>query len=194
MKGLLYKYVSVPLYRSFPSSHHASWSLPLSQTIMPRSGYSRRDPIAIRSGYVSHDNNPVDRRGGPESHSGRINHARMNDLASPDPSIRSFNPQSRGLDNPDHRLFSSTASDLSEIPSRDDLYRSEPSQELERRSRGYNPGYFGERVSSHGSSPQLGGLDHGYRGKIALFLSRTYLSDYMVRTKMRGRIGLAILQ
>ena len=51
---------------------------------MPRSGYSREDPVAIRSGYVAHNNEPVDHRGGPESHSGRLNHARMNERASPD--------------------------------------------------------------------------------------------------------------
>ncbi len=137
--------------------------------IMPRSGYSRKDPVAIRSGYVSHKNDPVDHRGGPESHSGRLNHARMNERASPDAFLPSLDPRSRGLHVPPGQLFSSTASDLSQIPSRDDLFRNEPSQEYERRTRGYNPGHFGERVPSFGSSPQLGGLDHGYRGKLRLF-------------------------
>lgn len=115
---------------------------------MPRSGYSREDPVPRRSGYVSYDNNPVDHRGGPESDSGRINLARMDE---------------GGLHGPDGRLYSSTASDLSQIPARDDLYRSDPSREYERRTRGYNSGYFGEHVPSFGSSPQLGGLDRGYR-------------------------------
>lgn len=142
---------------------------------MPRSGYSRQDPVAIRSGYVSHDNNPVDRRGGPESHSGRMNHTRMNTRASPDTFLPSFDPRSRRLHIPNDELYSSTAPGLSEIPSRDDLHRSEPSQEYERRTRGYNPGHFGERVATFGSSPQLGGLDRGYRGKFTPFPSRMYL-------------------
>ena len=141
---------------------------------MPRSGYSREDPVARRSGYVSYDNNPVDRRGGQESHSGRLNLARMNEHASPDKFLPFLDPRSRHRHEPRDRLFSSTATDLTDIPSRDDLYRSEPSQEFERRTRGYNPGHFGERLPSHGSSPQLGGLDHGYLGKFALFPSRTY--------------------
>ena len=139
---------------------------------MPRSGYSRENQVVKRSAYVSQDNNPVDRRGGPKSQSGRINHARMNERASPDTFLPSFNPRSRGLHISQRQLYSSTASDLSEIPPRDDLYRSEPSQEYERSTRGYNPGYFGEHVSSFGSSPQLGGLDRGYRGKFRLFPSR----------------------
>ncbi|CAF9920034.1 MAG: hypothetical protein ALECFALPRED_001410 [Alectoria fallacina] len=130
---------------------------------MPRSRHSREDRVTVRSGYVSQDNNPVDHRGGPESHSGRINHARMNQRADPDTLLPSLDPRSRSLHIRNDMLFSSTASDLSEIPSRDDLPRSEPSQEYERRTRGYNPGYFGERVSKFSSSPQLGGLDRDYR-------------------------------
>ena len=131
---------------------------------MPRSGYSRQDPVAKRSGYVSYDNDPVDHRGGPEAHSGRLNHARMDAHASPATFLPSLDPRSRHHIRED-RLFSSTARDLSGVPRRDDLYRNEPSQEYERRTRGYNPGYYGERVASFGSSPQLGALDHGYRGK-----------------------------
>lgn len=138
--------------------------------IMPRSGYSREDHVAIRSGYVSYDNNPVNRRGEPEYHNGRINHPRMDERANPDNFIPSLDPRSRNHI-PRDRLFSSTASNLLDIPSRDDLDRSEPSQEFERRTRGYNPGYFGERVSRFSSSPQLGGLDRGYRGKVTLFPS-----------------------
>lgn len=130
---------------------------------MPRSGYSREDQVVGRSGYVSHDNNPVDRRGGPESHSTRINHARMNERASPDKFLHSLDPRSRGLHIRRDQLYSSTASDLSEIKPRDDLYRSEPSQEYERRTRGYNPNFFCELGSNFSSSPHLGGLDHGYR-------------------------------
>ena len=149
---------------------------------MPRSGYSREDPVALRSGYVSHDNNPVDHRGGPESHSGRVNHTRMNERASPDTFLPSRDPRSRrGLHVPRDQLYSSTASDLSQMPSRDDLHISEPSQEYERRTRGYNPGHFGERVPTFGSSPQLGGLDHGYRGKFTPFPWRNVpFSDRLV--------------
>lgn len=142
---------------------------------MPRSGYSREDPVALRSGCVSHNNN-VDHRGGPESHSGRVNHTRMNERARPDTFLPSLDPRSRGLHVLRGQLHSSTASDLSQIPSRDDLHRSEPSEEYERRTRGYNPGYFGERVPNFGSSPQLAGLDRGYRGKFMPFSWRTYLS------------------
>ena len=131
---------------------------------MPRSGYSSHDPVAIRSGYVSHKNDPVDHRGRPESHSGRLNHARMDAHAGPATFLPSLDRRSRHHIRED-RLFSSTADDLSGIPRRDDLHRNEPSQEYERRTRGYNPGYYGERVASFGSSPQLGALDHGYRGK-----------------------------
>ena len=144
--------------------------------IMPRSGYSREDRVASRSGYVSHNHDPVDHRGGPESHSGRINRARMSERASPDTFPFSLEPQAVGLHIPRGQLYSSSASSLSGTPPRDDLYRSEPSQEYERRTRGYNPGFYGERVSSFGSSPQLRALDHGYRGKVTPFPSRTYLS------------------
>lgn len=89
--------------------------------IMPRSGYSREDRVVRRSGYVSQDNNPVDRRGGPESHSGRINHTRMNERASPDTFLPSLNPRSCGPHIPHRQLYSSTASDLSKIAPRDDL-------------------------------------------------------------------------
>lgn len=144
--------------------------------IMPRSGYSRDDRVTVRSGYVPQDNNPVDHRGGPESHSGRTNHARMNQRAGPDTFLPSFDPRSCSLHIRNDELFSSTASDLSEIPSRDDLHRSEPSQEYERTTRGYNPGYFGERVSNFSSSPQFGGLDRGYRGMCTPFRSCISLS------------------
>lgn len=151
--------MSASACQSLPSTHHIpklSVYPGRSTAIMPRSGYSREDPVPRRSGYVSYDNNPVDHRGGPESDSGRINLARMDE---------------GGLHGPDGRLYSSTASDLSQIPARDDLYRSDPSREYERRTRGYNSGYFGEHVPSFGSSPQLGGLDRGYRGNFTLFLS-----------------------
>ncbi|KAL9136616.1 MAG: hypothetical protein Q9175_002176 [Cornicularia normoerica] len=92
-----------------------------------------------------------------------MNHTRMNARASPDTFLPSFDPRSRRLHIPNDELYSSTAPGLSEIPSRDDLHRSEPSQEYERRTRGYNPGHFGERVATFSSSPQLGGLDRGYR-------------------------------
>ena len=157
---------------------------------MPRSGYSRTDPITIRPGYVSQHNDPVDRRGGPETHSGRVNHARMNERASPDTFMPSLDARSRDLHIPHDRLFSSTASDFSNLPSRDDLHRSEPSLELERRSRGYNPGYFGGRVSSYGSSPQLGGLDHGYRGKFIHFHLEDVFSNFLAREKIRRSTGL----
>ena len=132
---------------------------------MPRSGYSRQDPVAKRSGYVSYDNDPVDHRGGPESHSGRLNHTRMNAYASPSTFLPSLDPLSPRPHIRDDQLFSSTAAELSRIQPRDDLHRNEPSQEYERRTRGYNPGYFGERVASFGSSPQLRAQDRGYRGK-----------------------------
>lgn len=144
--------------------------------IMPRSGYSREDRVATRSGYVAHNHDPVDHRGGPESLSGRINHACMNERASHDTFPSSFDPRSRGLHVPRNRLYSSAADNLSGTPPRDDLYRSEPSQEFERRTRGYNPGFYGERVPSFGSSPQLSGLDHGYSGKIMSSQSRICLS------------------
>ena len=143
---------------------------------MPRSGYSREDRVATRSGYVAHNHDPVDHRGGAESFSGRINLARMNERASPDTFPSSRDPQSRGLHVPPDRLYSSAADNLSGAPPRDDLYRSEPSQEYERRTRGYNPGFYGERVPIFGSSPQLSGLDHGYGGKIISSSSRTCLS------------------
>lgn len=154
---------------------------------MPRSGYLREDQVVGRSGYVSHDNNPVDRRGGPESHSTRINHARMNERASPDTFLPSSDPRSRGLHIRRDQLYSSTASDLSEIKPRDDLYRSEPSQEYERRTRGYNPNFFGELGSNFSSSPQLGGLDHGYRGKSRLIPSRMCDSLTTRLARRRGR-------
>ena len=164
---------------------------------MPRTGYSSEDPVVKRSGYVSHDNNPVDRRGGPETHSGRINHARMNERASPgtfEPSLSpSFDPRSRHLYVARDKLFSTTASDLSTVRPRDDLHRNEPSQELERRSRGYNPGYYGERISSYGSSPQLDGLDRGYQGKFtSLPISECFSPNRTVGVKMRRPTGLAI--
>ena len=143
---------------------------------MPRSGYSREDRVPTRSGYVAHNHDPVDHRGGPQSLSGRINHARMNERANPDTFPVSRDPRSRGLHVPGDRLYSSAAKDLSGTPPRDDLCRSEPSQEYERRTRGFNPGFYGERVPSFGSSPQLSGLDHGYGGKIKSSPSGTRLS------------------
>lgn len=61
-----------------------------------------------------------------ESHSGRFNHARMNERASPETFLRSFDPRSPGLHIPDDELYSSTASDLSEILSRVDLLETSP--------------------------------------------------------------------
>ena len=164
---------------------------------MPRSGYSHEDRVTLRSGYVSHDHDPVNHRGGPEPLSGRINHARMNERANPDTFPASRDPRSRGLHVPGNRLYSSTAENLSGTPPRDDLFRSEPSQEYERRTRGFNPGYFGERVSSFSSSPQLGGLDLGYRGKpmwYSFSILNIPFSDCLMCTKAKKtKTGLVIL-
>lgn len=57
--------------------------------------------VAIRPGYISSDNNPVDYRARPEIHSGKVNHARMNECASP----YTFLPPSRKARSPRNSRF-----------------------------------------------------------------------------------------
>lgn len=110
-----------------------------------------------RYGYTSFDGEPVDRRGGPEHQSGRVNHSRMDKYADRNSlSFENFKKHRHG------ELYSTVSNDLEDIPAREHPHRSDPSQTYERSVRGYSPAWHGSVVSS-GSSPQ--NYDNSYASK-----------------------------
>ena len=111
--------------------------------------------MTSRSGYHDCWDNLTNHYGYRQEHSGRVNLTRM------DAESDSLKPLSQN----DGIMHSSThKANLEDMKAMDHPQRNTPSLISERCSRGYNPSYFGYKVDSPSSSPQLGGRELGYRG------------------------------
>ena len=172
---------SVKFPRSTNMSSNRRWNLPSRPSrpsndyCRPPDGYTFDGPKGYvdwsatnvdRPGYTNWDGTPTDHRGIPENYSGRVNRPRMDAHSQ---AVRHNLPPDDGpfyTVSPPLTVTSSTLRRNHDHKAYDDPVRRDPSMETERRSRGYNPSFYGVSASNDASSaPRLHDLEPHFSNK-----------------------------